>query len=469
MREGNYAFSNDTHISVADEKKNLKQILKHEFVHKETVGMSTYGILLIMMEKASLVDNSKMWLFNELLDIFNKMQERTATFIEYFDIIRDEGVEEFHRKVLELKNTNKTYYKYFSFIFEYLKEEHLLEKESVEEIINTIKTISVLCSNVEIDKLPFDEWSEKKDIQRYFSNNDAILKFNPNKRFEAVIKWEFDGSSKYKNQAEKVLENTYSENDTINVCINAINKIYSDSKGLNIILERISKFQIHEYDYENINHLMALTAFPIDYNIDLNLNQESAKVNTILNKLKKNNKSILHFNHLLAGFEKISLLSSISVEDSELKITTSQYNVEEITSIIKYVENPIVFSQNKIYTKYKDMLHQNLKDRHMYIFMENSFLSSYDFLTSEFASSKYVHISQEGYDIIAIRKKNFTLIQLVVKGVGKEVRDALEEINIQPANILETMAIFNEEVKNVAGFMFKFCNVAVKNKGHGFK
>ncbi|MGM9988037.1 MAG: hypothetical protein ACI35O_12520, partial [Bacillaceae bacterium] len=116
MREGNYAFSNDTHISVLIEKKNLKQILKHEFVHKETVSRSTYGVLLMMMEKASIVDNRKMWLFNELLDIFNQMQERTATFIEYFDIIREENMEEFNRKVEELRNTNKKYYKYFSFI-----------------------------------------------------------------------------------------------------------------------------------------------------------------------------------------------------------------------------------------------------------------------------------------------------------------------------------------------------------------
>lgn len=119
-------------------------------------------MLLVMMEKASIVDNRKIWLFNELLDIFNKMQERTATFIEYFDIIREEGIEEFNRRVEELKNTNKTYYKYFSFIYEYLKEEHFLNKESVKEIINTIKAISILSSNVEIAKLPFDEWSGKK-------------------------------------------------------------------------------------------------------------------------------------------------------------------------------------------------------------------------------------------------------------------------------------------------------------------
>ncbi|EOP02085.1 hypothetical protein ICS_05719 [Bacillus cereus BAG2O-3] len=70
MREGYYAFSNDTHINAMREPKNNKQLVRHEFVHKKTVGASTYGTLLMMMEKASLIDDSKKWLFNELLDIY---------------------------------------------------------------------------------------------------------------------------------------------------------------------------------------------------------------------------------------------------------------------------------------------------------------------------------------------------------------------------------------------------------------
>ncbi|MET7020670.1 hypothetical protein [Bacillus mycoides] len=55
MREGHYAFSNDTHINAAGEPKTNKQLVRHEFVHKKTVGASTYGVLLMMMEKASLI------------------------------------------------------------------------------------------------------------------------------------------------------------------------------------------------------------------------------------------------------------------------------------------------------------------------------------------------------------------------------------------------------------------------------
>lgn len=470
MREGHYAFSNDTHINAAVEPKNNKQLVRHEFVHKKTVGASTYGVLLMMMEKASLIDDSKIWLFNELLDIYNKMQEQTATFIEYFGIIGEEGIEEFHRKVEELKNTNKAYYKHFSFIFDYIKKEDFSDEELVKDIIKSVTTISVLSSNINLDKLPLGEWSERRDIQRFFSNNENVLKFNPNKRFETLIKGHFGGSSKYAKQVEIIAENTYFEQDHINIGVNAINEIYCDSKGLNIIRERVSKFQIQLYDFEDVDFLAELTAFPLLYNIDWKMTDEMKDLDVTLKKIKEDSNNILYFHHLLAGLEKNPFLSCFSVGDSELKVTTSRYYLEGITSIIKKVNNPIVFAQSKLYTRYKDILHQKLSDRHMYIFMENSLYSSYQFISSEFSSSKYMQISQEGYDIIVFRKQNFTLLQLVVKGLEKEVKDALEKINIQPANILERMAIYSDgEVKKVASVMLNVVSLAAKNKEHGFK
>jgi hypothetical protein len=469
VRLGNYTFLNDTHISVVNEKTNMKQILKHEYIHKETVGMSTYGLLLMMMENASIIDNRKKWLFNELLELFNKMQEQTATFIEYFEIIRTDGIEEFYRKIQELKSNNKPYYKYFNFIYQYLKEEQLIE-ESAEEIIDQVKNISILSSNIEIDNMPFEEWHDKKDMQRFLSKNDT-LEFNPNKRFEILIKSALDGSSIYEKQAEKIINNEYSPEEIKSICIGAITRIYSDSKSLNIIKERISKFTLKEYDYVIAEHLSALTAFPIMYNVDLDFSQKEANgnINVVLNELKENKNSIMHFSHLLAGLEKLSLLSCIYEEDSALKVTTCEYNLNQIISNIKKVNNSIVFSQSKLYTRYKDRLQQQLNDRQMYIFMEQSFLSSYEFLSSEFASLKYVVIPQEEYDIVAIRKMNFTLIQLVVKGVGNDVRGALNNINIHPANILETMSTCNKEVESISNIMFKLYNVSVKNKIFGFK
>ncbi|EOP02086.1 hypothetical protein ICS_05720 [Bacillus cereus BAG2O-3] len=196
------------------------------------------------------------------------MQEQTATFIEYFVIILEEGIEEFYRKIEELKNTNKAYYKHFSFIFDYIKKEDFSDEELVKDIIKSVTNISVLSSNINLDKLPLGEWSEKKDIQRFFSNVENVLKFNPNKRFETLIKWRFGGSSKYEKQVEMISENTYFEQNHINISVNAINKIYCDSKGLNIIRERVSKFQIQLYDFEDVDLLAELTAFSLLYNTD---------------------------------------------------------------------------------------------------------------------------------------------------------------------------------------------------------
>lgn len=50
-------------------------------------------------------------------------------------------------------------------------------------------SIGINSLNVDLYKLPFASWENKKDIQRFFTNSENNLKFNPNKRFEVLIKY----------------------------------------------------------------------------------------------------------------------------------------------------------------------------------------------------------------------------------------------------------------------------------------
>lgn len=122
MQLGQYRFTNDTLISVHNKNEEMDNVMKHEFIHRLLSGASTYGVLLIMMEKASIMDDQKKWLFDELLNISNKMQEQVATFIEYFEIIRKDGIEIFKEKIKQLQLYNKKYFNYFNFIYQYIKK-----------------------------------------------------------------------------------------------------------------------------------------------------------------------------------------------------------------------------------------------------------------------------------------------------------------------------------------------------------
>lgn len=70
-----------------------------------------------------------------------------------------------------------------SFQNEYISQEYS------EQLINLVKLLGIYSLNLEIDKMPFDTWKDKKDIQRFFSNPENNLRFNPNKRFEVLIKF----------------------------------------------------------------------------------------------------------------------------------------------------------------------------------------------------------------------------------------------------------------------------------------
>ncbi|ENJ9652954.1 hypothetical protein AB2T14_000540 [Clostridium botulinum] len=91
--QGQYRFNNDFFINIDNTVDENKHIVIHENVHKQLSNMSTIGLLLIMMEKTRIIDGSKKWLFDKLLDSSNKLQEQVATNIEYLWILQNNGFE----------------------------------------------------------------------------------------------------------------------------------------------------------------------------------------------------------------------------------------------------------------------------------------------------------------------------------------------------------------------------------------
>ncbi len=247
--------------------------------------------------------------------------------------------------------------------------------------------------------------------------------------------------------------------------------IYKDSELLNNIKQRLTSFKFVEYSADKLEHLEVLTAFPLLYDQEIPVNHNfiiNDVLSTTLEYLKQNPDSILEFNHLLSGLEHLSLLSCVSAKSEGIELLTGLYDINKLTSIIKAVDNPIVLLQGKIYKKYKYILHQQTNNKSIYIFMENSFLSSYEFISSEFHSSEYIYITATEFDIVAIKNKNFILIQLVVKGSQNSVKEILEEVNITPIKKNECPNINETEIKYISEYRFKLCNFYKKNKNYGF-
>lgn len=194
--------------------------------------------------------------------------------------------------------------------------------------------------------------------------------------------------------------------------------------------------------------------------------QKPDDVLNIINKLISNKNSFLHFNHLLAGLENIAILSYMSLDKTEDVV--SAYRLSDIFSIINSVDNPVVFSQGKLYRSIKNELIEKVKYRTLYIFMQNSFVSSFGLISTEFSSSIFMIIPEGEYDIVAICNSNHVLIQIVIKGLVFDIRNQLSTCNIKPATIIETTQFNYQEIRRITRALFTRSNLALDNKSYGF-
>lgn len=466
MLQGQYRFSNDTLINVNNSKEEMNHIIKHEFVHRLLTGSSSYGLLMIMMEKASLVDDSKKWIFEGLLDRTLRMQEQIATFIEYIEVLKYSGQEVFYKKILDLKRYNKKYYNYFNEINKYFINETMSDEE-IDNITQLIIHLGILSLNIELKNIPFKKWEHFKDIQRFYTDKDNLLKYSPNKRFEVLLKFFLGEKEKHAVDAIYIMENSYEYNlDIVKYVIPSICDIYSDSSGLENIIQRVSKFETVTLDEGDIGDLALYNAFP---SFSKNIQAFEVNYDTVEGIIKRLNinDSILYFNHILGGLEGLSYLMYISINKNDCYL--GEYDDYNIQNIIERVNNPIVFGQSKLYMSIKKDILEHSPEKKIYIYMENAIASSWNIISNEFSDSKYILIPQENYDIIAIRNANHILIQIVIKGIKKELEEKLAEWRITPANFIEGTKFNYKEIQTIARVLFSHGNWAIKNKSYGFK
>jgi hypothetical protein len=257
------------------------------------------------------------------------------------------------------------------------------------------------------------------------------------------------------------------KDNRLEVCKSVIKELYSDSAGLRIIMERISKFiddQILNIDNDTFSRL---NAFPSFNKEEEEYKAEYKSLSDVINKLNLNKDSVLSFIHVLGGLEGITLLSYRPLDKNEDII--SPYSLSDIIPIIKAVNNPVIFCQGKLYRAFKNEILKKLEGRKIYIFMENSFITSFNLITKEFSSSKYIIIPEQEYDILAICNSNHTLLQIVMKGLENDIKEKLTIEDIQPANFIETTQFNYQEIRKITRALFNRCNWAINNKSFGFK
>lgn len=461
MLQGQFRFSDEFILNIKNEPKEQRHIIIHEYVHKKVSSLSTVGMLLIMMEKASIIDDDKVWLLDELIKMSNRMQEEVATTIEYLWILKKFGYDEFINEVNKLRD-NKTYYKHFQNVYKYIPEDML--KKDTDLLIQKILLAAIISSNIDLNYMNFSEFSHEKDLQRFLSAGDNSTKFNINTRFKILLKYILQNSEKKRyNLVSSVscnLENNFE------MCFFAIKKIYYNSPNLQRILIRVRKLNINNSIKVTTNNLEALGAFPYEEPASSKKNNITT-LTDVLDKLKNDKSRLLNFNHLLGGLEDIVLLYCNSGIENDRWM--SSYNIEDIYNIISAVDNPIVFHQSKLYKTIKSNIKKLLPNRLIFIFMENAIGSSLSFIFEDFSNATYFVFDENKYDILAIFKENTILIQLCVKELKTEYEALFMDYNIKLQEVDNHMLVHESLIRRIAKIGFEECCDAIKNKSYGFR
>jgi len=460
--QGQYRFSNDFFINIDNAIDENKHIVIHENVHKELSCMSTIGLLLIMMEKSRIINGSKKWLFDMLLDSSNKLQEQVATNIEYLSILKNYGIEQYMKKTEELSK-NKTYAKHFNSLN--IINKNVKTADGAEQAMKTILLVGILSLNINLDTFPLWEFKNENDFQRYISIENNNIKYNPNTRFKILLKYFFNPNyiqSNYKD-IELVDSTTYDSDEISDLCRQTIQKIYKDSKVLDRIIQRTEGIDNKNYIIVDIDDVSVLSAYPTDLNSQqIKIKLEFVDLDKSIALLKAENNSILRFTHLLGGLEDISLLSYWPLNKNEMY--TARYNIKDIINIVKEVENPIVFAQSKLFEQTGKKILQHFNFRPVYILMENAIGSSLPFIYREFIGGKYTILKDLKYDILVLIKSDVILIQLVVKDLIKDYSTIFtEDKDIKFINSMNIKAIDEYLIRSISSTSFIFNQYALKN------
>lgn len=422
---GRYNFGNESLIDIRNTEKNNTHVVNHENVHRILCGSSSYGLLIIMMKKNRLIEDSHNWLKESLVGNMIRMQETIATAIELFIILKEQGKKEYKKKIEELRN-NKTYYNYYrKLLFSNMKPDD-------EGIIDTLYTIGVYSLNIDLHKIPFEDFKNKKDFQRFIAKEGNNLRFLPNKRFETLFSIIFrsdnlDGVTQELSYLEEGTVQVDNDLDISKCAREAFKRIYSNSDKLPQLVERINTIDMHIYEsYEGVSDEF-MTSYPIDLNNNL---QKNYKVRVLENdkfwdKFNKRDEGdvVMRFEHLLGGFEKMGLISLWDLKRSAIYATS--YPIEYFDIFVKKSKCPIIFIQSKLFKRIKYKIRGLSHSLPVYLFMDGPIASQIQFILKHFKGGNYTYFASEGYITLVVFRGSYVLIQFIIPNLVEELESLL--------------------------------------------
>lgn len=468
---GMYEFGNDTLVDPFQEGAG-GDVFMHEYTHKMISAFSSMGLLLMMLKKASLLDRSRQWLYEELVKLVREVQEITATNVEHYHIYETRGGGAFE-DALRLLGKNKEYLRYFNRLYDLRRG--VRSEEDAAGLIPVLVLLAVWSMHLDFAEFPLWKFRSSGELADFWKKPGMRERYHPARRFHILTDYFLrnDRREETLKSLRQVLDGTCEGNPTES-CFQTVCKIYRGSGSLEGIRRRIRTISLDLANVEIAEGVEStrLSAYP------MNLNDSRYRRRYVLSnvaacrrKLLGDPDLLLIFQHVMGGLEKHTMLACAG---GGPEISLCHYTEADLPELLS-LPNQIVFTRGKLIQKLRPMLRQCR--RKPYILMDSGMAGNLRFIYQEFAEGACTFMPCGRYAALLIYDAWHALFQPVF---WEALPDALRLLKVHgigyreygvsgyykdPA--LELLAGYSRDVASDARNMFRMMEERALNGGTG--
>lgn len=424
--EGEFRYTNGTAVDIELDKDRIISVLNHEYVHSQLFASTTYGQMVLMLEKNELL-HEKSKSFKEVLFAYmNRMQERIAVNVEIMQECIEKGIPAYEQAIEKLKRRNRNYYNYFRKLC--CVNGKINSRQDAEQLIKILNGFAIVALNVNLELIPFDKINNEKELKTFFNNPNNGELISPNKRFDILINVFFRNNDNNSN-IERVIEGSiefekmYDYEYIHKIAYKRVLDVIGDSPIVDRLAKRLETIGGLQFTFDGGEFL---TAKPTKINENNNVKycsvESKERFNEIINEQKVTE---VFVQHSIGGFEEFHLINIYEYNAGEKLIWgLLLLDDDPFFDLISKVPCNIVFNKTKLIEKEGKSVRKMVKKLPIYIYMDTPILNAIPFIATFFNKGYYGFINMKTYSIFVAYKRSFIFIAEIVDG-AKEVIDKL--------------------------------------------
>lgn len=421
--EGQFRFTNGSVINNDLALHRINAVVNHEFTHSQLYSMTTYGQMVLMLEKNSWLHDKSKEFQDVLFDYMNRMQERVAVNVEIMYECMKNGFDAYSDAIESLKNRNRSYYNYFRKLC--CINGKVNSVEEAEQFAIIIIGIATVALNVDPELIPLDTINDAKSLKKYFDAPENCSFISPNKRFDILVNILFRKNDN-NNNIDSVIKgsiNLEKMNDYDYIHQLSFQKISNMLRNTQIASRLIARIEtIGVMKINNQGGTEYLTVIPKKISI-----KEELIIKPINNKeelyehLKNQEYKELFVSHSLGGFEDFRLISVYGKKAGKnIVYALLLFDEDEFYSIISNTSCRFIFYKTKLMSNEGKSIRKMVKELPIYIFEDTPIVTNIQFIETFFLNGKFGFIQRDNYYIFVVSKKSITLIANII-GEAKDV------------------------------------------------